>query len=384
MKPDMTTSDLRAWFKRVSNACCDVDATIELDNPFKSSSLNSLRGLSFDQLDIEVDELGNGYGTVETSPSITIEGPIREFQFHGRCIERVWSESYSYGVFHRGLKHGIWWTFTLDNKLRALIEYDHGKPIKSGLLVKSGSSCLIGTIQDDSKLQGKGVYLYPGFEYAISGDFVAGKLQNGRFAKVIGAKFSHSKIGVPEVILKFEANSQPIYYDPATSLRISKAPLLSDQFEDLSVFVEESGTLGAGEGLFAKKSFQSGDLIALFNGLKIFKTGRITKISAESEEWSDYRLTVDKDIDIDITEDLISLKTYCASLGHKACHSFEEKNAKFDNLYHPRFGEIMSIVALKHIPENSEILVNYNYDVDLAPLWYKELWKISKSKQNSP
>lgn len=44
----------------------------------------------------------------------------------------------------------------------------------------------------------------------------------------------------------------------------------------------------------------------------------------------------------------------------------------------------MSIVALKHIPENSEILVNYNYDVDLAPLWYKELWKISKSKQNSP
>lgn len=69
---------------------------------------------------------------------------------------------------------------------------------------------------------------------------------------------------------------------------------MSDQFEDLSVFVEESGTLGAGEGLFAKKSFQSGDLIALFNGLKIFKTGRITKISAESEEWSDYRLTVGK------------------------------------------------------------------------------------------
>lgn len=40
-----------------------------------------------------------------------------------------------------------------------------------------------------------------------------------------------------------------------------------------------------------------------------------------------------------------------------------------------RFGQIMSIVALRDIKVDEEILVNYNYDVKLAPEWYRSLWK---------
>ena len=40
-----------------------------------------------------------------------------------------------------------------------------------------------------------------------------------------------------------------------------------------------------------------------------------------------------------------------------------------------RFGLIMSLFAVKEIAPNEEILVNYNYDVKLAPDWYRELWK---------
>ena len=39
-----------------------------------------------------------------------------------------------------------------------------------------------------------------------------------------------------------------------------------------------------------------------------------------------------------------------------------------------RFGLIMSIVALRDIRAGEEILVNYNYDVKLAPEWYRSLW----------
>ena len=39
-----------------------------------------------------------------------------------------------------------------------------------------------------------------------------------------------------------------------------------------------------------------------------------------------------------------------------------------------RFGQIMSIVALRDIRVDEEILVNYNYDVKLAPEWYRSLW----------
>ena len=48
-------------------------------------------------------------------------------------------------------------------------------------------------------------------------------------------------------------------------------------------------------------------------------------------------LTTDRSTDLDIPLDMIQLSEYSATLGHKACHSFgEDKNARFDNLYHPR------------------------------------------------
>ena len=44
----------------------------------------------------------------------------------------------------------------------------------------------------------------------------------------------------------------------------------------------------------------------------------------------------DREIDLDIPEYETSLENYSATLGHKACHSFGAKNAKFEQLYHPR------------------------------------------------
>ena len=35
----------------------------------------------------------------------------------------------------------------------------------------------------------------------------------------------------------------------------------------------------------------------------------------------------------------------------------------------------MSIVAVRTIMPGEEILVNYNYDVKMAPEWYQTLWK---------
>lgn len=40
-----------------------------------------------------------------------------------------------------------------------------------------------------------------------------------------------------------------------------------------------------------------------------------------------------------------------------------------------RFGVIMSIVAVRDINEDEEILVNYNYDLECAPDWYKAAYE---------
>ena len=91
----------------------------------------------------------------------------------------------------------------------------------------------------------------------------------------------------------------------------------------------------------------------------------------------------DRYTDLDIPDDYVNLDQYCATLGHKACHTFgKRKNARFECLWHPRFGSIMSVVALKHILADEEILVSYNYDLRYAPEWYQNLWQEYMQTEN--
>ena len=76
---------------------------------------------------------------------------------------------------------------------------------------------------------------------------------------------------------------------------------------------------------------------------------------------------------LDIPEQYRHLHQYCASLAHKANHSFNP-NAKFCSFFHPRFGLIPALVSIKPISLNSpEVLVNYEYSFDSSPPWYSQL-----------
>ena len=72
-----------------------------------------------------------------------------------------------------------------------------------------------------------------------------------------------------------------------------------------------SGIDNSGQGLFAKGSLAAGDIVALFNGVRL-------KSSRDSEgDWSDYRIRLNGETDIDIPDEFKDLSKYCATLGHK-------------------------------------------------------------------
>merc|ERR1719273_272434 len=211
--------------------------------------------------------------------------------------------------------------------------------------------------------------MYPGLQYGYIND-VFGLIRNDEECM--------ATFGFPVVKFDIVESEPKIWFDPSTTNRISKYPLQENSFEKIHVYVAPS-TISplAGEGLFARKTLKKGQLISLFNGIRWRKEGRRPKaIQAGSEDWSDYRLTLDRYTDLDIPVDYVNLHQYCATLGHKACHTFgKRKNARFECLWHPRFGSIMSVVALRTISRDEEILVNYNYDLKNAPEWYRSLWQ---------
>ena len=98
--------------------------------------------------------------------------------------------------------------------------------------------------------------------------------------------------------------------------------------------------------------------------------------SEPSEDWHDdaYKIMDQTDDEgvLDIPETFRSLDHYCASLAHKANHSFCP-NAKFCLFYHPRFGPVPALRSTRQLRQGQEVLVNYEYAFDSAPPWYKEL-----------
>ena len=87
----------------------------------------------------------------------------------------------------------------------------------------------------------------------------------------------------------------PIHYDPSSANQISRNPLRPDPYESIHVVVLPS-KIGeeAGEGLFSRTFIRKDQLVCLFNGIRRIKKGRVTRISANDEEWSDYRIVLGK------------------------------------------------------------------------------------------
>ena len=165
-----------------------------------------------------------------------------------------------------------------------------------------------------------------------------------------------------------------IGYDESTSKVISTSPLVPDFYEQLErVYVAPSLIPGAGEGLFARRTLPSGEIVSFYNGI------RITHAEVDTRDWSvnnNTLISLDESTVIDVPEEYSSTEAYCASLGHKANHSFNP-NCEYTPFYHPRFGYIKCIRTLCCVNEGEELTCNYGYnhkipttDANDVPKWY--------------
>ena len=82
---------------------------------------------------------------------------------------------------------------------------------------------------------------------------------------------------------------------------------------------------------------------------------------------------------LDIPPKCASLNNYRASLGHKINHSFQP-NCKWDQIIHPVFGRIPSIVTLMDLKAGTELTCHYMIDMQAASIteelqWYVDVWE---------
>jgi len=292
-----------------------------------------------------------------------LEGTVREIDPQDASVREI--------LYHRGVSCGTYRHRRFDDQLLGYGNVLNGVKIGKQLVVGAGgNSFFIGLLDKKEKLSGEVIYLYPCLYTCIVGQYKSGKLMSGHYRTLSSAVVINGFIH-----LTFSENlGKEVFYDPPSCFSISRYPLQTNQHEDETVYVAMSSVVGAGEGLFARRNIRCGELVSLFSGTKIYKDSNKKSVKYGDDDWSDFRLTLDKSVDLDVGPDDRSCTQYKATLGHKACHSFEMKNSAFHEFEHPRFGRIMSVVAQRNISADEEIFVSYNYSVSMAPEWYQELW----------
>lgn len=235
-----------------------------------------------------------------------------------------------------------------------------------------------GTISDDSA-----AYLYTGFLAAIVGKYRQNYLKFGQAAFVTKERCRN---GIKEV--EFSQPTGDIFsYKPPDNKSYGNKPTVPDPYETLSVYVKESSVASSGEGLFASRDIPRGDMVALYNGHKYdndldeMRTRmsdcdyNSSKSEKERHRCLTYRYTSSLGFQIDLPEETLS--EYKASSGHKANHAFGKRNnVGYAYLDHPRFGLIMSVIALRNVKRDEELCTSYGYsDYEPAFDWYFKLKK---------
>ncbi|XP_006034329.1 histone-lysine N-methyltransferase SETD7 [Alligator sinensis] len=274
-----------------------------------------------------------------------LNGPAQEYDSDGRLIFK--------GQYKDNIRHGVCWIYYPD-----------------------GGS-LVGEVNEDGEMTGEKIaYVYPDRKTACYGRFIDGEMIEAKLATLTSVEE-----GKPYFEL---VPGSPVYnFDKSTSTCISTNALLPDPYESERVYVDVSLISSAGEGLFSKIAAEASTVMSFYNGV------RITHQEVDSRDWAlnGNTISLDDETVIDVPEPYNHPAKYCASLGHKANHSFTP-NCVYDPFVHPRFGPIKCIRTTRAVEKDEELTVAYGYDHNPtgqngpeAPEWYQEELKAFQDAQ---
>lgn len=322
----------------------------------------------------------NGKGKFFFFDGSTLEGFYVDDALQGQGVYTYEDGGVLHGTYVEGELTGPAQEFDGEGRLMFKGQYKDNNRCGECWVYYPDGGCVFGEVNEEGEMTGQSVaYIYPDSHTALYGTFVDGELIEARLAKLVS-----NMTGRP----RFETNpnSATYTYDKSTSSCIATHTLLADPYESQMVLVADSLIKGAGQGLFAKADANTNTVMAFYNGV------RITHSEVDSRDWTlnGNTISLDEDTVIDVPQPFDQTEKYCASLGHKANHSFTP-NCKYDSFVHPRFGPIKCIRTLRPVQKDEELTVAYGYDhgpsgknSPEAPEWYKQELELFLQTQAAP
>ncbi|KAM9969642.1 hypothetical protein ACTFIR_001478 [Dictyostelium discoideum] len=330
----------------------------------------------------------NGKGIIYYEDGTLIEGNWKDGELNGKGIFKT-GELIISGEFIDGELSGQ--VEEIDKETGKLVfkgEYSQGQRHGRGNLIMIEDGGELAGTWIDGKMTGYAEYTFPtcNGRFKIQGQWLNGDLVSGKYNinyQPLRNEIDGKRLPIDdrerEYMRRLEQYQQKevskecrnfiLKLDESDQSTISTSPLHVDLYERFHCFVGKLSTIpNSGEGLFAKIFIPSGTIISFYNGV------RLTHQLVNSRSWSENNNTISLNHEtvIDVPPHLNDTVTqYSATISHKANHLVPNNNSVYASFYHPRFGDIKCIKAIKDINENEEIFVDYGYSNNDTPSWYK-------------
>ena len=239
-------------------------------------------------------------------------------------LEGVFNESYLTGPV-RGLDE--------KGNLIFMGAFEKGLPVGHCWLAQEGQGWLYGPVDGKGRFSGPEIaYIFPDMTTALLGTFHQEQLVEARASHVNSAFMENDILKV--TFCPTEPDAPAYTFCPSNAGEIPCDWLLDDNYEQVTVVCQKSKVEGAGDGLFAKRDLPAETVISYYNGLHISPEEDYAASSCNYQIYVDWTNTEGSPY-VDIPTECTNVHAYCASLAHKANHSFSP-NCRFVSVHHPR------------------------------------------------
>ena len=219
---------------------------------------------------------------------------------------------------------------------------------------------------------------------------LVGRFENGTMIAAKQSRILKERCnkGIKEIkVAKPKKGRTTFKYQRPTRLRIGDQPRVMDPYTKKTIYI---GDGKKDDGVFAKRDIANGEIVMYYSGLfwneshQALYTMDTYKNQTWGEYWDVFRnlMSFDGPLKIHIPEPYWNISNFRATLGHKVNHSFRYMKTYYGKVFHPRFGEIRSVIAQADIKRGEEIFVNYGYRIGgTVPTWISDLYLKETGKQ---
>ncbi|XP_059087629.1 uncharacterized protein LOC131884018 [Tigriopus californicus] len=268
-----------------------------------------------------------------------------------------------------------------------LFNFRNGKPHGNAWIRLLSDGFIHGRFNENGSLTGDNLsFIYPDMSIAYVGQFENMVMKAAKVAEVVAERCD--EFGIKEVQYS-EPSGPDVFYSPPTNISFGEGPRIPDPYEQSNVVLKQSNVPNGGQGLFAKKDILHNQKFCFYSGY-IYRNDIEVDIYKQRFELNqslsmdDRRKGITYSIgttisaaQINIPPELHGPGHWYPTLGHKVQCDFRERgaNAVFTDTEHPRYGNVVGLLALRDIKAGEEIFVDYGYKANLAPYdfpWYHE------------